>query len=126
MLEQFPRLASLEKSSDRVYRWQLQPVGSMGVRHALSYAAIYNVADDGLQVEFSSLPNEGNADLRGCFVFKDVGDGKVAARIDLRGELRDINIPKPMKEAAPDLLMQIFDQLLGRFLENLKARYTPT
>ena len=126
VLEQFPRLACLEKTNDRLYRWQLEPVGSMGVRHALSYSATYNVADDGLQVEFTSLPNEGNANLRGCFVFKDVGEGRVAARVELKGELRDINIPKPMKDAAPDVLGQIFDQLLGRFLENLKTRYTPT
>ena len=123
ILKEFPKLEKLTDMGSSTFRIQLKPIGGMGVSHAVDYAAVYALSADGLSLNFTAKKGVGNAVMNGSFRFEDAGQGQVLAHIDIDGELNDISVPLLLRAAAPGFIKQMFDGIVGRFLEKLQIKY---
>ncbi len=123
ILKEFPKLEYLKPAGPQVYELKLKPIGGMGVSHSVEYAATYTVSADQMSIQFEPKKGFGNALLSGSFRFEDKGNGQVTAHIDIKGELNDISVPMLLRAAAPGFIKQMFDSIIGRYLEKLQAKH---
>jgi hypothetical protein len=114
----FPSVRNLQKLGANEYLSELEPLGTMGIAHAVSYAAHYDVSPDDGSVQWTRIERLGNAAIEGEWRAwpKDHGT-ELAIRIG--GELFDVPVPFVLRAVAPPYIQRKFAGLVTTFLERL-------
>ncbi|MBX6420484.1 MAG: SRPBCC family protein [Nevskia sp.] len=113
----FPEVESLEDEGGGVYRWRLEPVGALGIRHQVVYACRYTADASTLSVQWTPVAG-GNGTIRGHWRLAARAGGTL---IDFAtsGEL-EIPIPAWLGAPARSFVAAEFRRQIDRYHENLK------
>lgn len=112
----FPKLAKLTPLGPLSHLWQLEPLGTAGISHTVTFGMLYEIDRDAGVVRWKPVPGKGNAVLRGEWALRAQGD---STRITLRvsGTLDELAIPFALRPLAGAFVKAQFKALLERYME---------
>jgi hypothetical protein len=117
-LRLFPSVRNLRKLDVNQYLSELEPLGTLGIAHAVSYAARYFPSPDDGRVHWKRLEGLGNAAIEGDWRMSP-GEGGTELTVRINGELFDVPIPLMLRAVAPAYIQRKFAGLVTTFLERL-------
>lgn len=117
-LSHFPKLHPITELAENRYRWDLQAIGAAGVEHEVSFTTDFETDIDAGEIRFTAVQGEGNADISGRFIAKEVG-GETELVLEVGGVLRDIKVPMLLRGPAKPFIKGMFEKLVDRFVERV-------
>lgn len=119
-IKRFPKLRELKPLGGSAYLWEMDPIGTAGIEHEVSYAAEYEVSPEQGLVSFTPVRGHGNALIEGYLKVVPGQDNGLQLSFRVKGTLYDVPVPLVYRLAAPPVIQGIFKRLVERYLEKLR------
>lgn len=121
----FPKVERLTDRGGGVYEWRMERVGTEKLKiqtiYASRYVSRFDAATGRGSVDWTPVPGIGNAQIGGRWEIAGAGAG-THLTLTTRGHL-DVPLPALMTRVVAPLVAGEFDRLVGRYVENLRARF---
>jgi hypothetical protein len=116
-ISHFPKLKKLVPQGDEVYRWEMEPMGAMGISHQVIYACRYESDSRQSTVIWVPVPKVGNGLIEGRWQLRADGSG---THIDFEtyGQL-DVPVPALLRPMAQPYVQGMFRGEVEIYLKNI-------
>lgn len=117
----FPNVERLADEGKGVYRWEMEPIKALGLKHQVVYACRYDSAlksGKTATVSWTPLPKVGNGQIEGRWRLA-VENGGTQIEFETAGAL-EIPVPALFRPMAAPFVQGMFRDEVGRYLANIR------
>ena len=117
----FPKVRRLVDMGEKVYRWEMEKVGTAQINIQTIYASKYSHNKAKGRVSWVPVEGVGNAQISGSW---QISAGKKGTTVELKTSgVAQVALPALMKVLVVPLVRSEFEKLVEQYIDNLIVRF---